>query len=101
MGYVDDKLVAFILIAFAGWRVAYLFVVEDGPFESLARLRQRIGVPREGEIRGFLPRLFSCVYCLSFSTVVGFFFVYLVQPLAVIPFAAWGLATILQRSFGD
>lgn len=94
---MEDKLLAFVLSGFAGWRFAYLLVYDDGPLGLLGRLRLRLGVPVEGEVLGLLPTLLSCVYCLSFWTVLACLGVYALEPWAVVPFAAWGLATAVQR----
>jgi len=40
------------------WRVTHLFVAEDGPWNFLARLRQRAG-------EGFFASLLDCFYCFS------------------------------------
>lgn len=93
---MEEKLGAFLLLGFAGWRVAYLLVYEDGPFDLVARLRRLAGVPLQGEARGFLPGLFSCVFCMSLWTVAGLTAVYALEPWIVVPVAAWGLALLLQ-----
>ncbi len=95
---MDDTLVATVLIGLAAWRVAFLIVFEDGPFDSFGRLRRLVGVPLEGEISGFLPGVFSCVHCMSFWTVAGFAGLYLLEPRAVIPFAAWGVVLAVHTA---
>jgi len=40
------------------WRVTHLFVAEDGPWDTLARLRRVLG-------SGFWGKLVACFYCLS------------------------------------
>jgi hypothetical protein len=97
---LHDYLAAFILAGFAGWRLAYLLVYEEGPLGLVGRLRRALGVPVEGEIRGVLGNLLSCVLCLSFWTVLVMLGVYAVEPWAVVPLAAWGLAAALQRLAG-
>jgi hypothetical protein len=42
----------------AVWRITHLLAAEDGPWEILARLRQRLG-------SGFWGKLMDCFYCLS------------------------------------
>jgi hypothetical protein len=49
------------------WRVTHLINAEDGPWDVLARLRQRAG-------SGFWGRLLGCFYCLSLSLAVPFAF---------------------------
>jgi hypothetical protein len=42
----------------AAWRVSHLVVEEDGPWDVVARLRERAGA-------GLLGRLMDCFYCVS------------------------------------
>ncbi len=42
----------------ATWRVTHLIVAEDGPWNVVARLRQRAGA-------GVLGQLMDCFYCAS------------------------------------
>lgn len=42
----------------ATWRVTHLITAEDGPFDVVARLRQRAG-------SGFFGELMDCFYCSS------------------------------------
>jgi hypothetical protein len=48
----------FVLAALATWRATHLLAREDGPFNSVARLRAWLGA-------GVLGQLLDCVYCLS------------------------------------
>src|SRR6266568_7342426 len=48
----------FTLSALAVWRVTHLFAEEDGPWDSLAKLRLKLG-------SSILGRLMDCFYCLS------------------------------------
>lgn len=47
-----------ILGVLSVWRVTHLLVAEDGPWNILARLRQRVS-------EGFFATLIGCFYCLS------------------------------------
>ena len=94
---MPEQLTALILIGLGGWRVAFLIVREDGPFDSMTKLRRALGVPDEGEIDGFFAKLLTCIYCTSFWTVAAMCAVYYVEPWAVVPFAAWGLVLMLER----
>jgi hypothetical protein len=49
------------------WRVTHLINAEDGPWDLLARLRQRAG-------SGFWGNLLDCFYCLSLWLAVPFAF---------------------------
>ena len=48
----------FCLAALAVWRITHLLAEEDGPWDSIANLRQRLGASIFG-------RLMDCFYCLS------------------------------------
>lgn len=86
-----------LIVGLAAWRLAHMLAEEDGPAMMFRRLRLLAGVPDRGEVpSGFLPTVFSCVYCMSFYTTAAAFAAYeLIDPLAVVPFAAWGLGLIL------
>jgi hypothetical protein len=49
---------AFVIAAFAVWRVAHLIACEDGPGDILVRLRQRLG-------SGFAGSLMDCFNCVT------------------------------------
>lgn len=57
----------FALSALAVWRVSFLVAREDGPWNSLTRLRRGLG-------RGALGKLFGCVKCLSVWVAIPFAF---------------------------
>jgi hypothetical protein len=48
----------FVLCALAIWRMAHLLAEEDGPWDLIVRLRERLGA-------SILGRLMDCFYCLS------------------------------------
>ena len=57
----------FILAALATWRLAFLIVREDGPWEVFSRIRRRF-------INAFWGELFSCVKCLGMWIAIPFAF---------------------------
>jgi hypothetical protein len=59
------KLLEFLAGALAVWRLTHLLVAEDGPFELVARFRQRI---RSGSLAGVI----DCFYCLSLWIAIPF-----------------------------
>lgn len=85
-----------LIVGLAAWRLAHMLTEEDGPANVFRRLRSFFGVPIRGEVPdGFLPTVFSCVYCMSFYTTALAFGAYeLLGAITVIPFAAWGLGLI-------
>ncbi len=102
-----------LVLSAAVWRISYMLVWEDGPFDVLERLRELFGVRYsfgEGEriVSAALPlwrtsiaKLFLCVYCMSLWCAFGFAFLYYIQPfLAValaVPFALSTGAIALNR----
>jgi len=95
---VTDFLGQFILISFGGWRIGSLLVEEEGPFEVFARFRGLIGIPRgAGEIKGVLPQLFSCVWCLSVWISAALWGLWQVTPEPVLIFAAAGGILAIER----
>ena len=65
----------------------------------MSRIRKVAGVPAYGEVSGFLPTLFSCVFCMSFWTALAAWGLYEFEPRAVVPLAAWGFAGAVERFF--
>jgi hypothetical protein len=57
---MDAPMSALLLFAglLATWRVSHLITAEDGPWNVVARLRQRAGT-------GFFGDLMDCFYCTS------------------------------------
>lgn len=101
-----------ILLSLAVWRISYMLVWEDGPFEIFEKLRDKIGIGYDiaGErgVRSDLPLwrttvadLFLCVYCMSVWWGFGFAILYFIQPfLAValaVPFALSTGAILVNR----
>jgi len=58
----------FALASLATWRIAHLLAAEDGPADTVVRLRERLG-------SGQLGNLMDCFYCLS---------VWVAAPLSVV-----------------
>lgn len=70
---MTEELARVLIVGLAGWRLAALLTIEDGPWDLLARFRRLVGVPvldlggppiDEPE-PGVLGKLFSCAWCLS------------------------------------
>lgn len=91
-----------LVIALAGWRLAYLVTNEDGPANVFGWLRRRLGPSEWGaEVKpGSLDKLVSCVYCMSFWTAAAMALAWAVDVKAardaVIFVAIWGAATALD-----
>lgn len=69
------------LAVLAAWRLTHLLAAEDGPFELVLKLRQRLGASAWGQ-------LMDCPYCVS---------LWVAAPLALLlagDVAGWCLATL-------
>jgi hypothetical protein len=85
-----------VLTGLAGWRLASLLVDEDGPGLIFESLRRAVGV-KPGLVSGFIPSLFSCVYCMSVWTTSLMWLLWYVSPEAVSLIAAWAMALVVHR----
>ena len=83
------------LAILATWRVTHLLAEEDGPFDSMLKLRARLGASQAG-------RLMDCFQCLSLWIAAPFTFVVVRATWMWIP--AWlalsGAACLLERLGG-
>lgn len=86
-----------ILIGLATWRIASLLVNEDGPFNVFLQFRHLLGLDKIGEIKGFLPTLFGCVWCISIWTAVAMWGLWELEPIAVMMIAAMTIALTVER----
>jgi hypothetical protein len=58
----------FILLSFVCYRLAQLFVFDEGPFSTFHQLRVKVGaydLGDNGKARTGLGRAFNCPYCLG------------------------------------
>lgn len=92
----SDLLVRVLLVGASGWRLAAMLSYESGPFDIFERFRVRIGM-NDIPMRGFLPALVSCVWCLSVWSCTALWLVYEVQPALVAIPAAWAVAVMAER----
>lgn len=99
-----EELITFSL---ATWRIASLFVREDGPFFVFRWLRERTGIQhdQDGTVfmipETFAAGLLSCIWCSSvwiagFWIALWFFFPDAVV-LCALPFAVSGGAILLDN----
>jgi hypothetical protein len=87
----------------ASWRLAALLVYEGGPWRLILRLRGRLGIEHDDEdlpLHGPAwpdgPRVFKCVWCMSFWTTLAVCLILWVAPYIVMALAVWGIATLLE-----
>lgn len=91
-----------LIIGLASWRLASLLVNEEGPGLIFMRLRSRVGV-REGpgeQSSGFLPLVFSCMWCMSVWTTLLAAGIWYLEPVAVMIVAAMSVALIPEALHG-
>jgi len=87
------KIIDFFIFGLATWRIASLFVREDGPFFIFRRIRSWAGMIHDenGEVviipDNFLAQLLSCVWCTSIWMAVFMVLFDLFFPLIAIKFA--------------
>jgi Protein of unknown function (DUF1360) len=82
----------FVLAVLATWRVSHLLASEDGPWDSLARMRRWLG-------RSALGRLMDCFGCVSMwvAAPISFFAVRRLPELFFCWLALSGAAFLLER----
>lgn len=90
-------LLTVVIVGLAGWRIANLFSVEDGPFSFFEHFRKFIGI-KPGPVEGFFPILFTCIYCLSLWTSLTAFVIYLILPEAIIVIAAAAVIILVDKA---
>lgn len=56
---------AFVVVALAVYRIAYMMVTEDGPF-NIFRVWRNFLSDRDEKAESWITRGFHCVMCLSF-----------------------------------
>lgn len=73
------------VIVIASWRASSLLVYESGPFGFLSWLRDFVGVKYDDFSMPygtwFLPKLFSCIDCMSVWVGIGFAVLYYFFPV--------------------
>lgn len=91
-----------LIIGLASWRIASLLVTEEGPGLVFMRLRTMVGVlegPGE-QSSGFLPLVFSCIWCMSIWTTLLAAAIWYLEPVAVMICAAMTVALIPEALHG-
>ena len=101
MAFADDVLqsgsatgfwIRFVLSVLATWRVSHLLASEDGPWDLVARLRQRLGASAWG-------RMIDCFACVSLWVAIPFsLFIFRELPEVLVCWLALsGAATLLEQ----
>src|SRR6185312_5467878 len=87
-----SPILSFALAALATWRVTHLLAEEDGPFDSMLKLRARLGTSTAG-------KLMDCFQCLSLWIAAPFTFVmtHSIGMWVLVWLALSGAACLLDR----
>lgn len=83
-----------IIIGLGAWRLSHLLVYEEGPFDLILNLRNKIIKP--GIIEGFFPKLFSCIWCMSVWMSIFVAGLLLLFSTAAIILAAMAVAMLVS-----
>lgn len=67
------------LTAVAVWRISYMLVNEDGPFDLFSNFRLWVA-SKTGAIYDFLDSLFACIYCMSVWVGIAATILYAINP---------------------
>jgi len=83
---------SFALAILATWRITHLLAEEDGPFDSMLKLRAKLGTSQAG-------KLMDCFQCLSLWIAVPFAFMVTRSAWMWVPtwLALSGAACLLER----
>lgn len=93
-------LIAVVISGLAGWRIASLFLNEEGPWGIFEKVRKLIGI-KPGPVTGFLPTLFTCIYCLSLWVSLAAYFIYVFLPEAAMIIAAATVVILVDKAARD
>jgi hypothetical protein len=92
---IEPFWIRFLVSALATWRVTHLLVREDGPWDTIVRLRQWLA-------HGFWGRLLDCFYCVSLWVAAPVAAVVTTTlPDAVLTWLALSAAACLLERVGD
>ncbi len=96
------QLLDVLMIGVAAWRVSVFVTSGAGPWDTMIRVRELLGVTHttEGEIESRpvagIGYMVTCVWCFSFWAVAFLGGMYIFTPHAVQALAAWGVVGIIQ-----
>jgi hypothetical protein len=102
------KIIDFIVMGIATYRLALLLTQERGPFDVFLRIRALTGIEHDdGGVPYMIPerfwsRLLSCVWCSSVWIGFGITIIYYIFPAlsiaVLLPFALSGMAIYLSKA---
>lgn len=92
----------FMVLALATWRISYMLVVEDGPYDILDKIRRKLGVEYASDGTPYSENtwgnLFTCVWCISVWVGTLFFVIdYINMTWIGIPFALSAISILANE----
>jgi hypothetical protein len=100
------QLVELIVIGLAGFRLAYLFQREEGPFTIFVRMRRLLGfvLDDDGQITSYpdtsFHRGFACMVCLSMWLVFVSAGLWFIEPWIPVVIAASSIGLLIEEYRG-
>ncbi len=109
---LDPRLLNLLVLSGAVWRISYMLVFEDGPFNVFGSIREYAGVRYNENYETFVPAymgaarrtiagIFNCIYCMSVWIALLFSVLYFsnqfVSVALAVPFALSAAAILIDR----
>lgn len=97
-------LFSLLAIILATYRLSHLLAYEEGPWCVCLKLRESLGIKHDddGEFseipERFLPKLLSCLPCLSIWVACLVYLIWRIEPIPVWILAASGGAIVIRRT---
>lgn len=85
-----------LALGLAGYRLAVFLVLEDGPFDSAARIRRFLGAETPGPL-GVFAKMITCLWCVGVWTTLIAANLWLLEPTIVYLLAAMAVVVVLDR----
>ena len=95
-----------LILVLATWRLASMFVSEDGPFDVFRRIRSLFGVTHhdDGSVAQIpdrtLAKLFTCMWCMSVWMAAAVYGLWFLAPVIVWILGLSGGVIIVERVRG-
>lgn len=95
--YQHDTWFALVVYGLATWRISYMFMYEQGPFNIMVKLRERTGIRHDdtGHVLAVPDgNVLGCIYCTSVWVAMCS----LILPvLVLVPFAVSTIAILVNK----
>lgn len=90
-------MIEIVVAGLAGYRLAGLLVEDEGPFRIFARMRERLGAPEVGEVRGPFGGVLSCMRCATVWTAAACYLLFQIAPPPIEVLAAASIALLASE----